>query len=149
MKAPLQPHFIAPLYLQLCNPRCVTSIVLPCYTTLETSAISQNSPRYGLGSTEIWILPWQNAGVRAAHVYSVVTFFQTHYKGDYAEARGLLERVLALDGAPPPPKPNTFHLFSRSLRYLFSRSFRNPKPQTPNPKPRTPNPKPQTPNTKP
>jgi hypothetical protein len=27
-------------------------MVLPCYTTLETSAISQNSPRYGFGSTQ-------------------------------------------------------------------------------------------------
>ena len=43
---------IAPLYLHLCNPRCVTSMVPPCYTTLETSAISQNSPRYGLASTQ-------------------------------------------------------------------------------------------------
>ena len=35
-------------------------------------------------------------------------FFLTHYRLDYAEARGLLERVLALDGPPWTPFYNYF-----------------------------------------
>jgi len=53
-------------------------------------------------------LPYERAAGAEAEALFREAFFLTHYRLDYAEARGLLERVLALDGPPWTPFYNYF-----------------------------------------